>query len=137
MWSPVRDSFPTVCSRSAMIPLRYDPIPTLVGRLYSGQGFDYPCASVTGDHVIAGLHTGGSLFYVRGFLLRPVFAFAPGSLLLLLFPGSFYPSGGIYLDRTFVDKVLQCLAGGGFGHCVSGIGLPVDPDHFGNFTSFI
>jgi hypothetical protein len=48
MWSPVRDSFPTVCSHSAMIRLRYDPIPTSVGRLRSGLGFAYPCASVTG-----------------------------------------------------------------------------------------
>jgi hypothetical protein len=46
--SPVRDSFPTVCSRCAVIPfplfLPSGPIP--------GQRIVYPCVGITGDHVI-------------------------------------------------------------------------------------
>ena len=48
MWSPVRDSFPTVCSRYALIPF---PLFRLSGPI-PGHGSDYLCAGVTGDHVI-------------------------------------------------------------------------------------
>ena len=76
MWSPVRDSFPTVCSHSAIIRLRYGPIPTSVGRLRSGLGFAYLCASVTGKSCDCLITHWGLSVLCKGFLLHPQFPVA-------------------------------------------------------------